>query len=67
MGDVEMKFDSLEAFFFMDGHGAFVWFAYAITLLVLSINLWWPRHVRKQLIKMEKNFRKRVDAGSGER
>ena len=67
MGDVEMKFDSLEAFFLMDGHGAFVWFAYAITLLVLSINLWWPRRVRKQLIKIEKNFRKRVDAGSGER
>jgi len=31
-----MYFDSLAAALSMDGHGAFVWAAYAITILVLA-------------------------------
>jgi len=61
-----MKFDSLEALMLMDGHGAFVWMAYGVTLVVLSINLWWPRRVRQHLIKTEKIFRQRLDADLGE-
>ncbi len=66
MGPVTMRFDSLEAFLLMDGHGLFVWMSYSITLLVLSVNLWWPRHVRKKLIKTEKRFRQRIDVESGD-
>ncbi len=66
MGLVTMRFDSLEAFLLMDGHGLFVWMSYGITLLVLSVNLWWPRHVRKKLIKTEKRFRQRIDVESGD-
>ncbi|HLS98819.1 MAG: heme exporter protein CcmD [Porticoccaceae bacterium] len=30
------QFDSLAAFLAMDGHGAFIWLSYGITLLVLA-------------------------------
>ena len=29
-----MQFDSLQALFFMDGHGQYVWLAYAITIVL---------------------------------
>jgi heme exporter protein D len=38
-----MYFDSLQAVLFMDGHGAFVWAAYAITTVVLVLILVLPR------------------------
>ena len=38
-----MYFDSFEAIVHMDGHGAFVWAAYAITALVLVMILLAPR------------------------
>lgn len=49
-----MKFDSLEAFLHMDGHGLFIWAAYGITFIVLVLNLWWPRQVRSQIIRTSK-------------
>ena len=30
-------------FFLMDGHGAYVWSAYGITLIVLVLNVWLAR------------------------
>ena len=37
-----MYFDSLAAVWHMDGHGFYVWLAYALTLLPLVIMVWLP-------------------------
>lgn len=37
-----MQFDSLHALLYMGGHGAFVWSAYAIALVVLAGIVWAP-------------------------
>ena len=61
-----MRFESLQAFLTMDGHGVYVWLAYGITLLVLTANLWWPRYVRDGFIRSEKRFRQAIDRETGE-
>ncbi|MCS5574105.1 MAG: heme exporter protein CcmD [Pseudomonadales bacterium] len=61
-----MRFESLQAFLTMDGHGIYVWLAYGITLLVLTANLWWPRYVRDGFIRSEKRFRQAIDRETGE-
>ena len=38
-----MYFDTVQAMVYMDGHGAFVWAAYAITAMVLVLILLAPR------------------------
>jgi heme exporter protein CcmD len=44
-----MYFDSLTAVAHMDGHGIYVWLAYAITMVLLSWLLWSPsRELRKR-------------------
>ena len=37
-----MYFESLPAVWHMDGHGFYVWLAYALTLLPLVIMVWLP-------------------------
>ena len=37
-----MYFESLSAVWHMDGHGFYVWLAYALTLLPLVIMVWLP-------------------------
>ena len=37
-----MYFESLSAGWHMDGHGFYVWLAYALTLLPLVIMVWLP-------------------------
>ena len=37
-----MYFESLSAMWHMDGHGFYVWLAYALTLLPLVIMVWLP-------------------------
>ena len=37
-----MYFESLSAVWHMDGHGFYVWLAYALTLLPLVIMVWVP-------------------------
>ena len=49
-----MRFESFSAFMLMDGHGAYVWAAYVLTLAILGVNLWWPGLVRKSFVKAEK-------------
>ena len=44
-----MYFDSLGAALAMDGHGAFVWSAYLITMLVLATILLAPRRRRRSV------------------
>ena len=44
-----MYFDSLTAVMHMNGHGIYVWMAYAITMVLLSWLLWSPsRELRKR-------------------
>ena len=49
----------------MDGHGVYVWLAYAITFAVLTANLWWPRYVRGGFITSEKRFRQMTESETG--
>ena len=37
-----MYFDSLAAVWHMDGHGFYVWLAYALTALPLGLMVWLP-------------------------
>ena len=46
-----MYFDSVHAALSMNGHGAFVWSAYGITLLVLAQLLLWPWSRRRRLLR----------------
>ena len=46
-----MYFHSLGAALAMDGHGAYVWSAYAITLLVLCVVLVAPGRRRRRLLR----------------
>ena len=50
-----MSFASLSAFYYMDGHGVYVWAAYGLTLVILAVNLWWPMRARRNLIRAEKS------------
>jgi heme exporter protein D len=45
-----MYFDSLQAALAMDGHGVFVWSAYAISLVTLALTLDAPRRRRRRLL-----------------
>lgn len=65
LGVVTMRFDTLQEFLTMGGHGVYIWLAYGITLLVLTINLWWPRYVRSRFIESEKRFRQETDGEPG--
>ena len=65
LGDVTMRFDTLQEFLTMGGHGVYIWLAYGITLLVLTANLWWPRYVRSGFIESEKRFRQATDCEPG--
>lgn len=54
-----MYFESLAAALAMDGHGVFVWSAYLITLLVVVVMLYAPRHREKQFLRrLEGQFRR---------
>ncbi|KGE03411.1 heme exporter protein CcmD [Pseudohaliea rubra] len=46
-----MYFDSFKAMLVMDGHGAYVWAAYGLTLLVLSLVLAAPGRRRRRLLR----------------
>ena len=46
-----MYFDSLQALLQMDGHGPYVWAAYAITLVVLLSMLLAPRRRARQQLR----------------
>lgn len=58
-----MYFESLAAALAMDGHGVFVWSAYLITLVVIVVMLYGPRHREKQLLRrLEGQFRRERSA-----
>lgn len=54
-----MRFSTLAEFIAMEGHGPYVWSAYAIAALVITFNLIWP------LLQQRRNFsRLRREAGA---
>ena len=60
-----MYFDSFQALLEMEGHGAFVWAAYGITLVVLSVMLIVPRRrSREQLRRLAGELRRQGAAPS---
>ena len=46
-----MYFDNLHALLTMDGHGAYVWTAYAVTLLVIIATLCVPLWRRRRFLR----------------
>jgi len=58
-----VAFDSFQAFLQMGKHGAFVWSAYGITLVVVAGNIIALRQRRKTLIDSIQRKIKREQAG----
>ncbi|WP_192035383.1 heme exporter protein CcmD [Halomonas sp. YLGW01] len=52
-----MAFDSLDAFFAMGGHGAYVWAAWAVTALAMAGSVMHARAERRRLLR---DLRRRV-------
>ncbi|PKM31550.1 MAG: heme exporter protein CcmD [Gammaproteobacteria bacterium HGW-Gammaproteobacteria-11] len=48
-------------FIAMDGHGPYVWSAYAITLVILWLNVAEPRRYMKSLVQAEARRRRREE------
>jgi heme exporter protein D len=62
-----MYFDSLQALLVMDGHGAYVWVAYAVTLLVIVAVLVVPVRRRKHfLAQLGAEYRRGHGPGGGQ-
>ena len=58
-----MYFESLSAVWHMDGHGFYVWLAYALTLLPLVIMVWLPLKRMRQHWRWLQAEQRRVAAG----
>ena len=58
-----MYFDSLEAVLTMDGHGAFVWTAYLITVVVIAAILIAPVRRQKKFLRQLSGELKRSRSG----
>ena len=58
-----MYFDSVGAAIAMDGHGAFVWSAYGICLLVLVLTLLAPRRRQQKFLRQLAGEQKRQQQG----
>ncbi|MCB1841566.1 MAG: heme exporter protein CcmD [Halioglobus sp.] len=58
-----MYFDSFHALLVMDGHGGFVWSAYALTLLVIAFLLLAPVIRRKRLLRELRGVLRRAKGG----
>lgn len=51
--------NAVAEFLAMGGHGAYVWSSYAITLVVLSLNVLQPWLARRRLVNEEARRRRR--------
>ena len=56
-----MYFDSISAALHMEGHGAFVWSAYLISLLVVAAMILAPRARQRKLLGDLKAQQRRLD------
>jgi len=62
-----MYFDSFSAAIAMDGHGGFVWAAYAVTAVVLVLLVTVPmRRRRRQVLELADGFRRDQALGQKE-
>lgn len=59
-----MYFDSLQALLVMDGHGAYVWTAYAVSIAVIAVALLVPMRRRKTFLLQLSAERKRAQPGN---
>jgi heme exporter protein D len=48
-------------FFLMNGHGAYVWSAYGITLAVLILNVWLARAKHRSALQRARELAKQAD------
>lgn len=46
-----MAFDSLQAFWAMEGHGPYVWTCYAVFFLCTLAMAWWSLRSHRQVIR----------------
>lgn len=60
-----MYFDSLRAFLTMEGHGAYVWAAYLVTILVIVAVLIAPVRRHKQFLRRLAGELKRSEMAAG--
>ncbi|MBP6683251.1 MAG: heme exporter protein CcmD [Halioglobus sp.] len=58
-----MYFESLGAALAMDGHGAYVWSAYAISLVVVALILIVPRQRQRRFLRQLAGEQKRQQQG----
>jgi heme exporter protein D len=59
-----MYFDSLQALLVMDGHGAYVWTAYIVSIAVIAVALIMPMRRRKAFLLQLSAERKRAQPGN---
>jgi len=45
-----MQFESLTQFFYMGGHGLYVWLSFALTFIVLALNVLQPWLDKKSIL-----------------
>lgn len=62
-----MYFDSISAMWHMDGHGVYVWLAYALTALPLILMVWFPIRRIRQHWRWLLAEQRRLAALSGDR
>jgi heme exporter protein D len=60
-----MYFESLSAVLQMDGHGAYVWSAYAISLLVLALLMTLPLRRRRRVMREVRGEVRRAQGSPG--
>lgn len=61
---MKFQFDSLAAFMHMDGHGVFVWTAYAIVYAILIFLTASPLIQKKNLLKQQKKWQELQQQGN---
>ena len=61
-----MYFDSISAVWHMDGHGVYVWLAYALTTLPLVLMVWFPIRRMRQHWRWLEAEQRRSAALSGD-
>jgi len=59
-----MYFDSLQALLVMEGHGVYVWTAYAVSIAVIAVALIVPMRRRKTFLLQLSAERKRAQPGN---
>jgi heme exporter protein D len=62
-----MHFESVQALIDMEGHGSYVWAAYAIAIVVILSLVIQPLRAKKQFIRVQKNELRRQQRSQSNR